>query len=433
MIKDAIAVLDIGTTKIVGMVGRKGENGKTQIIAKAERKSEGVSRGLVENINDVSSTIKDILDEIYDRTGIEIKDVYVGIAGQHITSRIVSQNIRLEEKVIINENHVKQLISQVHDVTLDSEEKILHVFPQEYSVDNKEVAKPVGIYGQLLAGTFHLSIARITDLKVLKMAVEEAGLNIKSIILEPVASAEAVLINDEKEAGVALVDIGGGTSDLIIYKNNEVRYTAVIPFGGNTITNDIAEGLDIPKKDAEQLKIKYGTAMPEIVSSDQEVQLPGINGREPRVISVKTLAEIIRFRVKEIIDTVLSELKKAGYERLAGITLTGGGALLKDLKQYVDFRSHLSTTIGIPKNFEASKDVDVKNPKYATAIGLLKKAFEYQKSGKILSIEDEIKKNQNEQDDKKKREKKEEGKKFFGKMKEAFKNFFIDNDDNVID
>lgn len=447
MINDYLAILDIGTTKIVGMVGRKDTQGKLKILGFSERKSTGVRRGLVFNLLNVEKTIKEVIKDIEGQSGIKITEIVVGIAGQHIKSRQVSHSIKNEKELIINKEFVKKLIKEVFDITNDPGEKILHVFPQEYKVNNTIVPDPVGTYSKQLTGTFHITVALENDLKILAMAVKNAGLKIKQIILEPVASAEAVLTEEEKQAGIALLDIGGGTSDLIVIKDNHVRHTAVIPFGGNSITTDIQKAFKISEEKAEDIKIKHGSAIKDLVKKNELISIPGINGREVKTVELFTLAEIIEARIKEIIDTVLTVLKNAGvYNDInAGMTITGGGSLLKHLKEFIEFRTGLETNIGKPTQFMFNEN-NLENPKYATAIGLMKKGFEYIEKGTVISLEDLYKNTKsndsddqdteqtedtnNQGDENENGNEKNKGSKFLEKIKGHFKNLFTLNDDD---
>lgn len=379
MIDDYIAVIDIGTTKIVSLVGRKDLKGNMQILGFAERESEGVNRGLVLNIIEASDVIEKVVKDTIAQSGINFKEVYVGIAGQHIKSRQITHSIINETDDIVRQSLVDKLLSEVNNATVSPGEKILHVFPQEYEVNGIMVKNPVGIIAKQLKGKFHISLVKETSLDILKRSVRSTGLSIKNVILEPVASGEAVLSREEKDAGVALLDIGGGTTDLIIYKDNLIRYTAVIPFGGNSITKDIQEGCKIVFSKAEEIKKEYGSAIPDLVNEKESVNIPGIHGRESKNIPFRTISEIIQARIIEIIDTAFEEIKKSQYlDKLsAGLTITGGGALLKNLKQLIEFRTGLETRIALPFDFTYTDNERILSPKYSTGVGLLKKAFDY--------------------------------------------------------
>ena len=379
MFDDYVAILDIGTTKIVSMVGRKDSNGVLQILGYGEESSLGVSRGTVSNITEASVVIKKAVSKAKEQSGIDFKEVYVGIAGQHIYNIQNSHSIINKNFDEITEELVQQLIDEVYNMSMTPGDEIIHVFPIEYSVDKQIVQNPIGTMGKQLTGSFHITIGKEKSKKLIERSVEKAGLKCIKTILEPVASAEAVLTADEKEAGVLLVDIGGGTSDMIIYKENSIKFSAVIPFGGNTFTNDIQKGCKILPKDAEEVKRKYGSAVADLVKENQTVTIPGIGGREPKEISLVLISKIIQPRAIEIIDTILYELKNSNFqdEISSGITITGGGALLKDLSQLIDFRTGYETKVSSPINYIYSEKEIFKNPKYSTAIGLLLKGIEY--------------------------------------------------------
>lgn len=437
MIDDYVAILDIGTTKIVSLVGRRDPDGNLMILGYGEESSQGVIRGLVLNINDASEAISKAVNKAKEQSGIDFKEVFVGIAGQHIFSRQNSHSIRNEED-IISEELVAKFIDEVYKMAMSPGEVILHVFPQEYTVDGQIVNNPVGSMGKQLVGQFNLSIGKEKSIEIIEKSVEMAGLKVIKVILEPVASAEAVLTHEEKEAGVVLVDIGGGTSDMVIYKDNVIRHSAVVPFGGGSVTSDIRKGCNVLSKQAEELKRKYGSALVDLVEPNECATIPGIGNREPREISFKAIAEIIQARVLEIIDTINFELKNSNfYDSIGvGITLTGGGSLLKNIGQLVEFRTGLETKIAGPEKYIFSNQEAFKNPKYSTAIGLMLKGIEYmkqlnkykdekiQQEKKVIDeevIEDNVEESKNNR--KKPKDKK-------GNFLEKLKNFFIEDDES---
>jgi len=379
MFDDYIAILDIGTTKIVAMVGRKDPSGHLHILGYGEETSLGVNRGLVMNMNEAGEVIERVVKKARDESGINFKEVFVGIAGQNIYSNTISHSIYNKELDEITSELVEKIINEVYNMSIQSGEKILHVFPQSYMVDNQPVKNPAGTMGKQLSGAFHVSIGTEKAINVLQKTIERVGLKIIKIILEPVASAEAVLTPEEKEAGVVMLDIGGGTTDMIIVKDNNIRYTAVIPFGGNSITNDIKEGCNILEKQAETLKLTYGSAIADMVSEDKFIIIEGIAGREEREIAFKTVAEIIQARIIEIIDNVKNQLKNSGFidKVAAGITITGGGSQLKYLSRLIEYRIGLETKIAFPDKYIYNNNSSFSNPKYATAIGLLLKGIDY--------------------------------------------------------
>ncbi|MHB1146817.1 MAG: cell division protein FtsA [Lutibacter sp.] len=377
---DDISVgLDIGTTKIVAMIGRRNEYGKIELLGIGKSKSLGVHRGVVNNITQTIQSIQKAVDEAIAVSGIKITETVVGIAGQHIRSLQHSDYItRPNSEEVISEEDLEKLEKQVYKLVMLPGEEIIHVLPQEFKVDGQgEITQPVGMYGGRLEANFHVVVGQISSIRNVGRCVKSAGLNLAGITLEPLASAEAVLSAEEKEAGVALIDIGGGTTDLAIFKNGIIRHTAVIPFGGNVITEDIKEGCSIIEKQAELLKTKFGSAWPGENKDNEIVSIPGLRGRDPKEITLKNLSKIIHARVVEIIEQVYLEIKNYGHEEskkklIAGIVLTGGGAELKHIKQLVEYITGMDTRIGYPnENLAGDSDESLSSPQYATAVGLL--------------------------------------------------------------
>ena len=381
-IKEYIVGLDIGTTKISIMVGVKNQYGKLEVLGQGKAISVGVSRGIVANIDQTVQSIKEAVFEAEQKTGVEIKDVFVGIAGQHIKSlqhrgEIVRDNIETE----IGKSDIDKLKSNMFKLITIPGEEVIHVIPQEYTVDGEDgIHDPKGMAGVKLEANFHVITAQVGAVRNIIRCVEKAGLVPKELILEPFASAVATLDEDEQREGVVLVDIGGGTTDVAIFLDNIIRHTAVIPFGGNVITKDIKTGLQILDKQAELLKVKFGSAMYTDEQENVVVSIPGLRGRDPKEIAVKNLSEIIGARMKEIIDLIYHQIKVSGYEHklMTGIVLTGGGSQLKNLKQLVAFVTGMETRIGYPNEHlgSASKD-SVISPMYSTGVGLVLKGFEY--------------------------------------------------------
>tara|TARA_B100000676_G_scaffold307458_1_gene365969 strand:- start:75 stop:1364 length:1290 start_codon:yes stop_codon:yes gene_type:complete len=381
-IKEYIVGLDIGTTKISIMVGVKNQYGKLEVLGQGKAISVGVSRGIVANIDQTVQSIKEAVFEAKQKTGVEIKDVFVGIAGQHIKSlqhrgEIVRDNIETE----IGKSDIDKLKSNMFKLITIPGEEVIHVIPQEYTVDGEDgIHDPKGMAGVKLEANFHVITAQVGAVRNIIRCVEKAGLVPKELILEPFASAVATLDEDEQREGVVLVDIGGGTTDVAIFLDNIIRHTAVIPFGGNVITKDIKTGLQILDKQAELLKVKFGSAMYTDEQENVVVSIPGLRGRDPKEIAVKNLSEIIGARMKEIIDLIYHQIKVSGYEHklMTGIVLTGGGSQLKNLKQLVAFVTGMETRIGYPNEHlgSASKD-SVISPMYSTGVGLVLKGFEY--------------------------------------------------------
>ena len=392
-----VAAIDIGTTKIVSIIGRKNENGKLEVLSMRKAPSKGVKRGVVQNIEETVNAIKSTIEEIKEDSGLGFSEVFVGIAGQHIKSiRNRGYINRESDETEITRDDIQRLIKDMQRIPIDVGEEIIHVLPQSFIVDHETgVKNPVGMSGRRLEGNFHIVIGRVASARNIEKCVNRVGLSINELILEPLASSEAVLTDDEKEAGVTLVDIGGGTTDVAVYYDNIIRHTAVIPFGGNVVTNDIKEGCAILNRQAESLKMQFGSALGDIAPDDKVVTIPGISGREPKEISFKNLAYIIQSRMEEIIDAVTFEIQNSGYydKLAAGIVLTGGGALLKHLPQLVKFRTGMDVRVGLPNlHLTGEVDDDINQPMFSTSIGLVLKGFEYLKNNKPVTEENLIEK-----------------------------------------
>ncbi len=373
---EIIVGLDIGTTKIAAIVGRKSEHGKIDILGHGRTESIGVKRGVVSNIENTVNSIRIAIEEASQKAGVNIKYVNVGIAGQHIKSLqhrggIIRENYDNE----ISKQDVETLLNNMYNLNMSPGEEIIDVIAQEYIVDDEQgIKEPVGMLGNSLEANFHIIIGQTTAAKNIFKCVTKADLEVVDLILEPISSAEAVLSEEEKEAGVVLVDIGGGTTDLAIFQDGIIRHTAVIPFGGDVITEDVKEGCTIIRKHAEELKIKFGSSLASENRDDEIVAIPGLRGRPPKEISLKNLASIIQARMEEIVEHVYYEIKNSGYEKklIAGIVLTGGGAQLKHLSQLTEFITGMDTRIGYP-NEHLANDVpeDLASPMYATGVGLV--------------------------------------------------------------
>lgn len=382
--KEYAVGLDIGTTKIVAIIGCKNEYGKIQVIGVGKSQSLGVKRGVVNNITQTIDSIRRAVEEAEIDSGLKISNVVAGIAGQHIKSLHHSDYItreRIEE--VISDEDIERLKGQVKNLHMLPGEEIIHVIPQDYKVDTQsEITEPVGMYGSRLEANFHVVVGEIASIKNISRCIRDANLNMASISLEPIASSEAVLSIEEKEAGVALIDIGGGTTDLAIFKDGIIRHTAVIPFGGNVITEDIKEGCSIIERQAELLKVKFGSAWPGENRDNEVVSIPGLRGRDPKEITLKNLSKIIHARVVEIMNQVYGEIKNYGHDDqkkklIAGIVLTGGGSQLKHLKQLVEFITGMDTRIGYPnEHLAGNSDPKIASPLYATSVGLLMQAIE---------------------------------------------------------
>ncbi len=381
-----IVGLDIGTTKICVTVGRRSGSNKIELLGVGKAESAGVNRGVVANIHKTVSSIREAVSGAEGQSNVDIKVVNVGIAGQHIKSIQHRGIFTKGDDDEINHNDIERLISDMYKLVLPPGEEIIHVLPQEFTIDNEPgIKEPVGMAGRRIEANFHIISGRVTDIKNIKKCVDNSDLEVSSLVLEPLASSEAVLDEEEKMAGVVLVDIGGGTTDVAIFHEGIIRHTAVIPLGGNIVTEDIRQGCAVLRNQAEQLKVRYGSALADENKENEVICVPGIRGREAKEISVKNLAFIIQARMEEIIEHVYYEIKSSGYEDklIAGIVITGGGAQLKHLVQLVEYITGIECRIGYPNEYLAKTDIlnkqtfeEMKSPMYATSIGLLMKGIQ---------------------------------------------------------
>ncbi|MBP6334688.1 MAG: cell division protein FtsA [Bacteroidia bacterium] len=377
---DIIVGLDIGTTKICTIVGRKNEFGKIDILGYGKSESLGVTRGVVTNIVNTIESIRSSIVEASNKSDVDIKTVYVGIAGQHIKSlqhRGMRTRNTLDDE--ISQKDIDAIVEDMYRLAMPPGEEIIHVIPQEFIVDNEQgIKNPIGMSGIRLEANCHIITGQVTAAKNIYKCVMRAELSTQGLFLEPLASSDAVLTEEEKEAGVVLVDIGGGTTDIAIFQDGVIRHTAVIPFGGNVITDDIKEGCTIIRSHAELLKIKFGSALASENQENEIVAIPGLRGREPKEISVRNLASIIQARMEEIIENVYYEIRNSGYEKklIAGIVITGGGAQLRHTVQLVEYITGMDTRIGYPNEHLAKGSDELKSPMYATGVGLVIKGFQ---------------------------------------------------------
>lgn len=434
MEKDKIIVgLDIGTTKICAIVGRKNEYGKLEVLGMGKAVSDGVIRGIVTNIDKTVFGIETAIKEAEDQAGINIRVVNVGIAGQHIRSTIhhggITRNTSDDEITI---EDINRLTNDMYRTVTPPGSEIIHVMPQDYYVDFEDGIKdPVGMSGVRLEADFHVITAQTNAINNVNKCVKRAGLEIENLILEPLASSLAVLSEEEKEAGVCLVDIGGGTTDIAIFHENIIRHTAVIPFGGNILTTDIKQGCMVMNHQAELLKTKFGKAIAEEANPNEIVSIPGLKNRPPKEISIKNLAHIIEARMQEIIELVHAEIITSGFEdRLAGgIILTGGGAQLSCLKQLVEYMTGIDARIGYPNEHLGRSKVDAaKSPMFATTVGLVLSGFKAldERENRYMRTQGAVEMNNN----KFRRDKKQPGSEFFKKIIEKTKGLLIDDVDD---
>lgn len=433
---DLVAAIDIGTTKIVAIVGKKKENGKIDILGISKTPSKGVKRGVVQNIDEAVNSIQKTVEDVQFTIGKEIKDVFVGIAGQHIRSiknrGYINRDSYDDE---ITRKDIDDLVNDMYKIPIDFGEEIIHVLPQNYIVDNETgIKNPVGMSGKRVEANFHIVIGQVASARNISKCITKAGLNLNSLILEPLASSEAVLTDDEKEAGVALVDIGGGTTDIAVFYDDIIRHTAVIPFGGDVVTKDIKEGCSILQRQAELLKIQYGSALGDLAKEEEVVSIPGISGREPKEISFKSLAYIIQSRMEEILDAVIYEIENSGYfDRLsAGIVITGGGALLKHLPALVKFKTGMDVRVGYPsEHLVNDSNSDVNDPMFATSVGLVLKGYEHIEKNKrsFVAEEEKMGAEQEKTEDEELREGNKEPKQgIMNTLKKVFTDMFDEDD-----
>ncbi|MFT3979776.1 MAG: cell division protein FtsA [Ferruginibacter sp.] len=388
-----IVGLDIGTTKIAAIAGRKNEFGKLEILGFGRANSNGVQHGMVLNIDQTIKAIQTALENCYaSNPNLEINEVYVGIAGHHIKSLqtrgdIVRQNLDEE----ISQSEIDRLVADQYRTYIPAGDKIIDVIPQEFTVDNfQNIPNPIGYSGVKVGANFHIITGDKNAIRNINRSVEKAGLVTKDLVLQPLASAAAVMCDQDLEAGVAIVDIGGGTTDLAVFYEGILKHTAVIPFGGENITNDIKTGLGVLKTQAEQMKIQFGSALSDEAKANAFITIPGLRGMAPKEISVKNLANIIQARMSEIMDFVTYHLKQVGLDNKAlngGIILTGGGSQLKHLIQLTEYVTGLNARIGFPNEHLSGGHIEeLAKPMYSTCIGLILKGYnDYESKNKQLS------------------------------------------------
>lgn len=372
MKKQKIATIDIGTTKIVCIYGERNEDGSFSIKAmESIASSKGVVRGAVINLQKTTENIKQVVHAVKEKTGEDFKEVFVGIAGDHIRTIKSSEYLNFEEARIITKEDIAELERNIKKIHLDTGQEVLEIIPQDYNIDNNRgLTEPIGIMGSRLEGNYHIVTGRTQSINVINKCVENAGLKVKQLILEPLASAYATLTEEEKEGGIVMIDIGGGTSDIAVFKNHKLINTAVIPFGGESITGDLVKILKILRHQAETIKVKYASCLP-TMEAEEIVEIAGIEGRSTKKIHLKEIANIINARVSEIFKFVLTELKEAKVdlnEIGVGIVLTGGGSQLKYINKLVELLTTKEVRIGTPIITDAEV---VNKPQYSTAVGLI--------------------------------------------------------------
>lgn len=377
-----IVGLDIGTTKIAAIAGRKNEFGKLEIIGFGRSNSNGVKHGQVLNIDETIKAIRMALDNCYaSNPNLDISEVYVGIAGHHIKSLQTRGDIvRHQNEEEISQKEIDQLVADQYKTYIPAGDQIIDVIPQEFTVDNfQNIPNPIGYGGVKVGANFHIITGDKNAIRNINRAVEKSGLRTKDLVLQPLASSSAVMGQEDLEAGVAIVDIGGGTTDLAVFYEGILKHTVVIPFGGENITNDIKTGLGVLKTQAEQMKVQFGSALSNEAKANAVITIPGLRGMPPKEISVKNLANIIQARMSEIMDFVTFHLKQVGLDNKmlnGGIVLTGGGAQLKHLIQLTEYTTGLNARIGYPNEHLAPGHIEeLAKPTYSTCIGLILKGY----------------------------------------------------------
>src|SRR6202163_4683222 len=377
-----IVGLDSGTTKIAAIAGRKNEFGKLEILGFGRANSNGVKHGQVLNIDETIKAIKMALDNCYaSNPNLGINEVYVGIAGHHIKSLQTRGDIvRQTTEDEITQREIDQLVADQYKTYIPAGDQIIDVIPQEFAVDNfQNIPNPIGYGGVKVGANFHIITGDKNAIRNIDRAVEKSNLHTKDLVLQPLASAAAVMGQEDLEAGVAIVDIGGGTTDLAVFYEGILKHTAVIPFGGENITNDIKTGLGVLKTQAEQMKVQFGSALSDEAKSNAFITIPGLRGMAPKEISVKNLANIIQARMSEIMDFVSYHLKQVGLDTRmlnGGVILTGGGSQLRHLIQLTEYVTGLNARIGFPNEHLASGQIEeLSRPTYSTCIGLILKGY----------------------------------------------------------
>src|SRR6187399_438771 len=401
-----IVGLDIGTTKIAVIAGRKNEFGKLEILGFGRANSNGVKHGQVLNIDETIKAINAALENcLASNPGLEIKEVYVGIAGHHIKSLQTRGDIvRQDTEDEITRREIDQLVADQYKTYIPAGDQIIDVIPQEFTIDNfQNIPNPIGYGGVKVGANFHIITGDKNAIRNINRAVEKSGLIAKDLVLQPLASANAVMGSEDMEAGVAIVDIGGGTTDLAVFYEGILKHTAVIPFGGENITNDIKTGLGVLKTQAEQMKIQFGSALSDEAKTNAFITIPGLRGMAPKEISVKNLANIIQARMSEIMDFVTYHLKQVGLDNRmlnGGIVLTGGGSQLKHLIQLTEYITGLNARIGFPNEHLAAGHIEeLAKPTYSTCIGLILKGYDdyehnrkqFEKDFKVVEVPDSLK------------------------------------------
>jgi len=388
--EDLIVGLDIGTTKICTIVGEVTEDG-IDVVGFGTHPSKGIRKGVVVNIDSTVASIKQAVEEAELMAGCEIGSVFAGIAGSHIKGFNSHGIVAVKDKEV-RDNDILRVIDAAKAVAIPMDREIIHVLPQEYVIDDQDgIKEPLGMSGVRLESKVHIVTAAVTSAQNIIKCANRTGLNVVDIILQPLAAAESVLSNDEKELGSALVDIGGGTTDIVVFSEGSLKHTAVLALGGNHVTNDIAVGLRTPTIEAEKIKHQYGCAVSSLIDRDDTIEVPSVGGRKPRVVSKQILCEIIEPRLEEIFSLVQREICKAGFENLlgSGVVVTGGGTIMEGVPELAEKILDLPVRRGLPQNIGGLVDV-VSSPQYSTAVGLVIYGSTYKTHSKYKAKEENM-------------------------------------------
>ena len=370
--KKLIVGLDIGTSKVVAIVGEIGQDGTIEIVGIGSNPSKGMKKGVVVNIESTVQSIQRAVEEAELMAGCQIHSVYVGIAGSHIRSLNSHGIVAIKDKEVYRAD-LERVIDAAQAVAIPADQKVLHILPQEYIIDNQEgIKEPLGMSGVRLEAKVHLVTCAVNAAQNIEKCIRRCGLEVEEIILEQLASSYSVLTDDERELGVCLVDIGGGTTDIAIFTEGSIRHTGVIPIAGDQVTNDIAMALRTPTQYAEEIKIKYACALTQLAGADDTIKVPSVGDRAPRDLSRQSLAEVVEPRYDELFTLVQAELRRSGYEDMvpAGVVLTGGTAKMEGVVELAEEIFHMPVRVGFPQTVRGLNDI-VRNPIYATSVGLL--------------------------------------------------------------
>lgn len=387
--KNLIVGLDIGTSKIVTIVAELLPEGTLKVIGLGQHTSRGLKKGVVINIDSTMQAIQRSLEEAELMADCKIKTVFTGIAGSHVKSLNSHGMVKIKDAEV-SQMDVDRVVETARAVALPADQQILHILTQEFIIDGQDdVREPLGMSGMKLEVKVHIVTGAVAAAQNIVKCIKRCGLEVSDLILQPLASSIAVLTEDEKELGVCLVDIGGGTTDIAVFKNGAIRHTAVIPIAGDQITNDVAVAFRTPTQSAEDIKIKYGCALRQLADAREVVEVPGVDGREARQLSIQTLAEVIEPRVVELYELVLQELRRSGMEEMiaSGIVITGGSAMMRGMMELGEEIFHMPVRMGMPRYVGGLSEV-VGNPRYATAVGLIlmgKQQLERHLSGQLES------------------------------------------------